>query len=321
MISALQIFKQAGIEDILSPALIGAGVGGLGYGAASYMNNNDPNASTGSKLKSSLSSALKGSALGGVAGAGIGGAHELYNQLTAKPEAIQKLVSSSKDKLDTQPFPVNHARQALLGDLSTSYLTGGAVGGAAGAGLTRAARGAGQLVADKALASQGDHEGGDRIMSAAKDLGMARGAIGSSPVDKLTNPLSAALRNTRFGRDGAIEHLLKSDGTGADPNMGPPAQAEHSREMAKTRAEALMGPEGDRTYRGAGERSQHASKIINRMFSPKMTAVKDYGKGTVAGALAVPTIQKLISMTQKGYLNTAYSPEQLQLWNQMASNK
>ena len=113
MATALELFKQANLESILNPAMIGAGIGGLGYGASSFINDEEKDTST--KLKNSLLSALKGAGIGGLAGAGYGAGKEVLSQLSAPKDAVGKLLQNNPN-LDASPHGKNHFIEAMAGN-------------------------------------------------------------------------------------------------------------------------------------------------------------------------------------------------------------
>lgn len=332
MATALSIFKKAGLENLVSPALIGAGIGGLGYGASSFFGDKDPNKSTKDKLTGALGDAAKGIALGGLAGAGVGGATELYHNLFSKPENIQNLVAGSKEKLDTSPYPVHHPFGALFGNLGHSdskiqdAITGGAVGATAGATKEHLTRSAGKLQADSALGGllskkpEARTFPNDNALEAASDLGKHRGAIQSD--NKSLVSMLSGIKNksmdTPQSREAAIAHLMKTMPHDVAAN-GPMPTDEHRLSMLKSRAESLLT--ADKTHSTPDAISQASSRIVNSLEHPFASGFKGYSgaalKGGASGAALLPILRAVIGKAQDASLNLSYSPEQLKLWNQL----
>jgi hypothetical protein len=154
--NSLDIFKQAGLKDILMPGLIGAGVGGLGTGVASMFGGPDDE-EPGAKRHRILSNVLKGTALGGGAGLGYGAAFGK----SELPHKLQEIMNQAKDKgvtLDQRPFSEAHTVESGIHSmLDGNYTAKGIIGGLAGMGVE--AKKHGTRAMDKIYAGLG---GGDK---------------------------------------------------------------------------------------------------------------------------------------------------------------
>lgn len=167
--SALELFKRAGIEDYIKPGLVGAGIGGAGMGLASMFGGEDGE-TPGDKRKRILGNMLKGTALGGAAGLGYQGLKDLAG--STQDPGIQglkdKLMGRTGKELDTEPFGVHHPGAQKLVNLTHADTTTDAAVGAGVGGTGTAVNGfRGQRAFDAAradalkhnipLAEQGDH--------------------------------------------------------------------------------------------------------------------------------------------------------------------
>jgi len=149
--TALELFKKADLQDYLKPALIGAGVGGLGMGAASFMNHQEGETPK-DRAKRILTSSLTGVGLGGVAGAGYQAAKEQWfspgsaaqtaksNIEKAKEVISKKFPGTDTESVSTKPYgernwirgPIKDMEQAgqESGVLPTILGAGGGIFGA-----------------------------------------------------------------------------------------------------------------------------------------------------------------------------------------------
>lgn len=213
MATALDLFKQADLSSILNPAMIGAGIGGLGYGASSYLNDDEEDTST--KLKNSLMSALKGAGIGGLAGAGYGAGKELFSQITAPKDEVGQLLAKNPG-LDASPHGKNHFFEAMAGNAASSPYAFTGAGAAAGLAKTYASRAAGKEVYDGVRA--GDLFKGKNppsVVDQARDLEGSRsrmtGGDGKSFLSKLFDSGKNMTKDNDLARTEAMKHLIKGN--------------------------------------------------------------------------------------------------------------
>jgi hypothetical protein len=309
--TAAEIFKKAGLEQLIDPALIGAGVGSLGMGAASYLNNDDEDASMGDKLKGALGSALKGGLLGAGAGAAFGGAKQMFNQVTEPSPNVQSLLQSSPTPLDKQPFSYNHPIQSMFSSMvNMPTWLASTLGGAAGLKGVHSARGAGQTIADRVLATQKPNTPVNPVQAAQSLIG-ARGDMGSAKAsDRVLNGLQSMLKNTGTARRSAIEHLMRQSPSALP--MGTPGDA-HNSALRMVQADQFKG-----LGSGAGAQAVEASKIVKSLQNPKTMGLARYGAGGILGAAAAPLGLGAIDKAHRGILKSIYPEEQLKLWSELA---
>lgn len=334
---ALELFKSAGIEELLSPAALGAGVGGLGMGAASYLNNDDENASFGDKVKQSLGSGLKGALLGGAAGAGIGGIQQLADKVTAHPEGVQNILNSTSQQLDTDAFGVHHPFAAQLGNFvrAPEWLTGG-VGAGLGMGAVKSMRNAGNYIADaatKKVTNKAFHVNPERAATALNGARGDAGAVGGT--DRLMNKFINMFKGSDVARKGAVENLTRNNYSAVERLggvAGPPVPGQHSpgalAGVQKLLSHDNYGQPGSQSIldklmkRSPSESTARASRsILDSVHSPLKANAGRYAMGAGAGAATALGGQYAASKLFDTYLNGKYSPEQLQLWNELSRNQ
>lgn len=214
--SALALFKQAGIEEYLKPGLMGAGLGAAGMGLASMFGGDD-NETPAEKRSRMLKSVLQGGLLGGIGGAGFGAAKKhLFN--SEPPDYLQQLNQSSIGKgngpIDTKPFGVNHplAQQLLINPTHADASTAGWLGAGLGTGAVwnqgRKAKNLFNTAMEKITGSSLKDgkvmgTGGGAYDGTTGDLGggPARPGKGSAPGSPATPPVDpkAALNAKAFG--------------------------------------------------------------------------------------------------------------------------
>lgn len=229
--TALELFKQANLESLVNPALIGAGIGGLGYGASSFLNDDEEDTST--KLKNSLMSALKGAGIGGLAGAGFGAGKELLSQLSAPKDEIGKLLANNPN-LDTSPHGKNHFFEAMAGNAATSPFAFTGAGVLGGLAKTYAARSAGKATYDGARSAYPAGKPLPSVVDQARDLELARtkmeGGDGKSFLSKLMDKGKNMTKDTDLARTEAMKHLIEGNKSTIFPHhFGNPASTAASR--------------------------------------------------------------------------------------------
>lgn len=358
MTTALDLFKQADLTSILNPALVGAGIGGLGYGASSFLNDDEEDTST--KLKNSLISALKGAGVGGLAGAGYGAGKELFSQLSAPKDEIGKLLAKNPG-LDASPHGKNHFIEAMMGNAATSPYAAVGLGAAGGLAKTHFGRSAGKAVYDGARAAYPAGKPLPSLTEQAKDLGRSRSALqggdSKSFLSKLFDKGKNWQKDTDLGKTEAMKHLVKENNPSIFPqNYGQPSHTipsrpnplgnsvpssipvPHTDAMSAAKIKDMLGADGvdkqmqqpgifDRLFNKVLGRSapqaqtaQHSKmeQILRELKSPKLTAAKQYGAGAAKGGAIGLGAYGLANAGMKGYLNAKYDDPQLQLWNELA---
>lgn len=325
----LNLFKKAGLEEILQPALIGAGAGGLGMGAASMLNNDDEKASVGDRLKSGLGSAAKGALLGGLAGAGYGGIKEIAANNFTPPPAVKDILDTSSQKLDSNPFGVSHPFLAQLGNvLHAPEWLSGAAGAASGMGLVRSMRSAGKNIADSSIAKITEKKpfAVDPLTS-AEALQSARSRVGAGgAADKVMSSFTNLFKNTNTARKAAIEQITKNNfpgvgRLGTDPSQGPalhspiPNAGALPMDQLKGTTKLLHA---DNFAKGNLAKQQSAARsILQGIENPISSSAKRYGTAGLAGAATAVGGHAAAKHLFDRYLNT-YPEEQLRLWNELA---
>lgn len=170
---ALNLFKQAGIEDFLQgaknewdqgdflkPMAIGAGVGGLGYGANALMQGGKKE-SGGDKTKRVLSEMLKGVGYGGLAGGAYGGASHLGKLMFGDPEQQKPVEGPAPERAPSavpQPPPADKSKEPpaytisdVKKDQEKSPISTTLQGAGYGLGAGTAVGGASGFIRDKIL--------------------------------------------------------------------------------------------------------------------------------------------------------------------------
>jgi hypothetical protein len=133
------------LKGLLSSGAVGAGVGGLGMGAATALGpDTDPEHLGDTKSKRVLKSMLLGGALGGLVGAGGRAAWNAYdpsmvrNQGTGISEATKKISDLFSGK-PGKPENPNHSTASDVGHIVGNYPGAMALAGGTGAGFASAA--------------------------------------------------------------------------------------------------------------------------------------------------------------------------------------
>ncbi len=355
MATALELFKQANLESILNPAMIGAGIGGLGYGASSFINDEEKDTST--KLKNSLLSALKGAGIGGLAGAGYGAGKEVLSQLSAPKDAVGKLLQNNPN-LDASPHGKNHFIESMAGNVASSPYAAAGLGAAGGLGFTAAARGAGQTAANGVIGNKDLFKGNKEpsLSDQARGLKGARAAMEGTDqksfLSRLFDTAKNKTKDTGLARQEAMRHLVNANHKtvfpqehGAAHRWTPPSSSNPMGQRVKnTSSESarkimdMLGEDnlpktapapsglsglfsklfGSASTNSATPRHAAMQEVMQGVKSPTMQAAKQYGGNALKGGVLGLGAYSLANMGMKGYLNAKYDDDQLKLWNELA---
>lgn len=353
---ALSIFKEAGLEDLLTrakdgiqsaynnstvqdyikPGLMGAGLGAAGMGLSSLMGGEEDE--TGSdKLKRVLGNSLKGAVLGGAAGVGGKALYDQFgNPNSGLDPQIAKLQNDLQQrtggKLDTEALGVNHPFwQAATTLTHQSPWTDAAAGAGLGVGVNAGLGMRGRSLANDALA--------DSPLTKEIKQGKTTHSIPTTVAERLQH--AASKLNTAGGdqrKQRAIEHLL-SRGTG-DASMGTPGSIGDVSEMTKFVDNAGVGPRipadrldyikalakkvsesGRKPSNSTSSIGQTLNKITNsaeRSMGPFVgRQLGRYGLAGGVGALGGMAAGKAGRLAVDGLLAANYPREQIEAWSRM----
>lgn len=230
---ALSIFKEAGLDDILNsvknqwetsdflkPMAIGAGVGGLGYGASALLDGSAKDQGS-DKAKRVLMQTLKGSALGGAAGGAVGGLKHMLSsgpksetgddvkamQLEskkenpveelpgAKPDDSRAMTDLRRAAQDYHNYSAEHPIKSLATTAGVGGVAGAGTGAVIGGGL---GAGADALkIPHRDVTRLPDHTTGSQV----QDLVGSKGKLLSSLQKGLNNPRGPVIGHGMFGLD------------------------------------------------------------------------------------------------------------------------
>lgn len=340
MAKALDLFKRANlnISDLITPSLVGAGVGGLGMGASSYINSEDD--AQGSRLSKTLKGALKGTALGGLGGAAVGAGLQLKDMYSAAPNGAQQILdqaSAKGQKLDLAPHMQNHTTEGLIGKALNLPPWMSAVTGASGMmGLTRAMRMAGDQTqrnalvnADDALkAVKGAPTSTPSVTQITDQITRSKAEGGLLGEKKMSLPRRAVdmFKNTPIATQKIMENLAKNPAARASqrtsggypfqfgPNSIPTGLTEL--EAAASKIQSHNGVDAP-----LSSNTDLANKAISDLDHPLLSRIKRYGGGGALGAATGMAGQAALSDLCNRYLNFQYPAAQLKYWNATSAHE
>lgn len=344
--NTLKLFKQANLEHLINPALLGAGVGGLGYGVSELFAG-DEEADTSTKLKNVLMKTLQGAGIGGLAGAGVGAGKQMLSQFFEPKQEVANLLKSNPG-IDPSPHNKNHPIEALIGKMTGAHTAQAVGGGAIGGALTAARRAAGKHIGESIHGDSSLNTKSPVQQAAAFTAARDRMGAGGKEKSVLTRIYDFAKNNQKdsdLTKSEAIKHLVKANDKSIFPqNYGPSqtqqTQFSHSRPSSvfgnptvrKTNpaipphsnvdslniikkmlgaAQSPIGPEINKQH-------SMASNIMKELQNPRMSTAKQYGKGIGAGGAIGLGTGVLSDLLFKTYLKGKYSDPQLQVWNELA---
>lgn len=330
--SALELFKHAGIEDYIKPGLMGAGIGAAGMGLASMFGGEDDE-SPEQKRSRILGNILKGTALGGAAGAGYQAVKSNFfspdSGLSPQVKSLQdQLFQRKGQQLDTRPFGEAHPiQQQLVNATHQSPVTDAALGAGVGAGLTTHRNFSASRLWDKL------NEGG-------KDGGKEKGKAGK------TNVTAQQMANDKFTGIGGktalpahlktriMEKLMASSEGKVQPQRMMNAMQMHGKQnyaqdIANMERSARGGFQASQgrlpSWLGGAQEPAWSTaarqKLVNgagQTMGPfALNSIGRYGKSMGIGAGVGMAAGAAGRLGVDAMIGAQYPREQLQAWNQM----
>lgn len=324
--TALELFKRAGIEDYLQSGAIGAGLGAAGMGAASYLGGSSDDKNRG---KNALKDALKGALLGGVAGAGYEGVKGLGNHLLSNSaERSAQDFAAGRPELDTRPYSRAHPIESTVANVANiDPIASAGFGGALGVGLEKLKRNAGSTILNSTGLNPLNKGDLSKLPTEYNNILKNTGSItGIKDAGKLKQMLVSSLGNTNAAKGKALEQFLLNSGADlGDSSIINALKQGPDNDQLKSIMEKLTTAKGnpaaaaggivdnaignvDKTLAGGGAVTRG---LLNRLAQ--------YGKAGLGGMLAGGVGQLGVGAVTNAAMNTKYSPEQLHLWNQLSN--
>lgn len=310
--TALELFKKAGLEDYLQSGAIGAGLGAAGMGAASYIGG----AGKKDRGTNALKDALKGALLGGTAGAGVQGVKDLGSSIFGDSQPIQALkdqAAAGGQTLDVRPHsqahPLEYAASKVTG---TPFGAAGATAGGAGAILLeKLKRNSGKRLFNTVGPDTNDFAKG--YLGKQRDTGALSEMKGVGPVRRT---LTSMLGNTASAKTKALEELIKNN-PALRSNLAPGVTSlgQTANGLFPT-AQVLPNTQSAESLKALMTASKNTSGPMGGLLNKAV----GYGKKGLIGAGVGGGTQIATDSILNAVINAKNSPEQLQLWDEL-SNK
>lgn len=299
--TALELFKTAGLEDYLQSGAVGAGLGAAGMGLGSYMFGDHKK----DRGKNALKDALKGALLGGAAGAGYEGIKDVGANLFRTPGRLDaNELANSNPELDTRTHAQGHPIEsaALSASAISPYTTAGA-GAVGGTLLEKLKRNVGKSIF---ASGSGKNSAPVDYTDTLNDLNSLKGIKDGG---KLKQFLAKNLGDSDSAKIKAIEEMiLQGKDTSGISHMFNRA-ADPSGVAQKAYNTAVDNLDGTSAIPG----------LNKGLTGGALNKLKGYAGAGLKGGLLAGAGQLGASGLMNAYMNTQHSPEQLQLWDRLAS--